>query len=292
MFAFIGEAMKVAAEHEPFTFVDEPSHLAPLLRVADKEDLDILVDYLTDQGVGRISLADDVCRRLVSCKASGEYSEADRTLIAAEIRLFGGNTLVNLFRGDGVPYIEVVRDVARHLKVNFSEDAEVPLIEDGILRKLLDEAFAKMTDEERQKVLDELNVKNLSALGPAGTAAALGAAKFAGFATYKIALIVANAVAKAILGRGLSLATNAAITRALGVALGPIGWVITGLWTIADFASPAYRVTVPCIVQIAYIRQKALIKLHGATCPTCNAVNLSGAKFCSNCGTPMVKTGE
>ncbi|MFC2611353.1 MAG: hypothetical protein ACFNYA_07650, partial [Capnocytophaga granulosa] len=77
-----------------------------------------------------------------------------------------------------------------------------------------------------------------------------------GFGTYKMAVIVANAVARSLLGRGLSFAGNATLTRTLGVALGPIGWIVTGLWTLLDIASPAYRVTIPCVIQVAYMRLK------------------------------------
>ena len=270
-------------------FMDEPNNLLAVLQVADPEDLGVLVDYLTDQGQGRVSLKDDVCNYLVRCKNQKKYDDGALSAIAHEIGAFGGNTLINLFRGGGVPYLEVVQDVASHLKVNFNKSTDVPAIEDGIMRKLLTDAFDKMGEEERRAVLAELNVSSLSGLGASATAAALGGAKLAGFATYKIALIVANAVAKAILGTGLSLATNVAVTRAVGVMLGPVGWVITGLWTIADFASPAYRVTVPCVVQVAYIRQKALAKSSSTQCPQCQETNPSGAKFCSECGTALTK---
>jgi uncharacterized protein YaaW (UPF0174 family) len=63
--------------------------------------------------------------------------------------------------------------------------------------------------------------------------------RVAGFAAYRLAVIVANAVARALLGRGLSLAANAALTRTIGVFAGPIGWALTALWTAVDVASPA-----------------------------------------------------
>lgn len=77
---------------------------------------------------------------------------------------------------------------------------------------------------------------------------------------YKIALIVANAIAKAILGRGLSLAANAGIVRTISIFAGPIGWLITGLWAAMDIAGPAYRVTIPAVIQVAFLRQVYLNK--------------------------------
>ncbi|MCI5968290.1 hypothetical protein [Helicobacter sp.] len=73
--------------------------------------------------------------------------------------------------------------------------------------------------------------------------------KAKGFATYKLTVIVANAFWKFIFGKGLSFATNATLTKTLSVFLGPIGW------TAFDIASPAYRVTIPAVIQLAYLRQ-------------------------------------
>jgi uncharacterized protein YaaW (UPF0174 family) len=258
-----------------------------LLLAADVDDLAVLTDYLTDKGEGRLMLDGDVCKRLVECKRNKAFSDSDRFMIAREIRAFGGNSLVNLFRGGGVEYSELARDVADHLKVPFNKSGPVVNVEIAILQKLFNDALSKMSDGERQQVLEELNIGDLAGMGPAAIAMALAGGKLAGFAAYKMALIVANALAKAILGRGLPFAVNAALTRTMGVMLGPIGWVVTGIWTVADLASPAYRVTVPCVVQIAYMRQKAIASMTSTSCPECKAINAVSAKFCTECGTPL-----
>ncbi|GAA7072587.1 hypothetical protein VN0416_08100 [Helicobacter pylori] len=71
-----------------------------------------------------------------------------------------------------------------------------------------------------------------------------------------MAVIVANAVAKTILGRGLSLAGNQVLTRTLSFLTGPVGWIITGVWTAIDIAGPAYRVTIPACIVVATLRLK------------------------------------
>lgn len=101
-----------------------------------------------------------------------------------------------------------------------------------------------------------LNTTNFTAEGI--TLALQIAIRQSGFMAYKIALIVANAIAKAILGRGLSLAANAGIARTIGIFAGPIGWLITGLWVAVDIAGPAYRVTIPTVIQVAFLRQVCL----------------------------------
>ena len=80
--------------------------------------------------------------------------------------------------------------------------------------------------------------------------------KAGGFASYKVAVIVANAVAKCILGRGLSFAANRALTKALSIFAGPIGWIITSVWMAIDIAGPSYKTTIPCVIHVAMLRQK------------------------------------
>lgn len=284
-------------------FLKSPGNLSLLLAQADVADLDILVDYITDNGEGRISLNNDVCARLVKCKERKAYTDADRSLISREIRAFGGNTLTNVYRDmrsslafgslldkvlpdvdATISYDEVVKDVASHLKVHFDKNEDLLVVEDAILRKILRDSFEKMSPDERAMVLKELNVTDLGMLGPAASAALIAAGRAGGFATYKLALVVANAVSKALLGRGLPLVVNAAAARTIGVVLGPIGWVVTGVWTLADMASPAYRVTVPCVVQIAYMRQKAIVEASSKACTACGARNERAARFCNECG--------
>lgn len=149
----------------------------------------------------------------------------------------------------------------------------------ALLQKLFTDALDRMSPEERKKTLEELNIGDLAGMGPGAVAAAIAAGRFAGFAAYKMALIVANAIARAVLGRGLPLVVNAALTRTMGVMLGPVGWVLTGVWTLADLASPAYRVTVPCVVQISRSRSFTVPTLilsklqNGASSPLCSSSN-------------------
>jgi hypothetical protein len=72
--------------------------------------------------------------------------------------------------------------------------------------------------------------------------------------------------------------------RGINIALGPIGWAVTALWTLADLASPAYRVTVPCVVQIAYIRRQLIANAIYGACPECGEAVQKTDKFCASCG--------
>lgn len=175
-------------------------------------------------------------------------------LIADEIQRFGANSLVTLVRGHGVPYKDVLIDVAKKMKVNFNKDASVEIIEMNLLMKILTESMEKMSESQLKEVVEGLKLKTTNYSAQAVTAALQTGIKMSGFMAYKTALIVANAVAKQVLGHGLKLSTNAALTKTMGVFAGPIGWAITGTWTVVDLAGPAYRVTIPAVIQVAFLR--------------------------------------
>ncbi len=127
-----------------------------------------------------------------------------------------------------------------------------------MLSSILQKSLEKMSDEEVRELCDELGVKNTNKLGKqALSTAALTLFRMGGFKSYQLALIAANAVIKAIFQRGLSLGANAALTRGLSILTGPVGWIITGVWTAIDIAGPAYRVTVPACILVATLRLKA-----------------------------------
>ena len=232
------------------------------------EDLDILVSTLTHDKDGEKRLMEMLTISEVYKK---HYPNHQKYLgeIIDELQRFGGNTFANVFRDifgsyfgrSGVPYREILCDVCDKCKVNYNKNAKIERIEELLLQKIFEDSLEKMPKEELEKLSRELgldktrNIGNL-AKGNLATMIMQSAIQAGGFASYKIALIVANAVAKQMLGRGLTLAANATLTRTIGVFAGPLGWALTALWTTWDFAGPAYRVTIPAVIQVAYLRQK------------------------------------
>ncbi|WP_407230148.1 ubiquinol-cytochrome C chaperone family protein [Escherichia coli] len=80
--------------------------------------------------------------------------------------------------------------------------------------------------------------------------------KAGGFKSYQLTLIMANAILKALIGRGLSFAGNTILTRTMAVLTGPVGWAITAIWTLVDVGGTAYRVTIPAVIYVAVLRSK------------------------------------
>lgn len=265
----------------------EPDHdLIPLIRMAESDDLSILVGYL--HGTHNEDLSSVPRFKELNPRASEKIYDGDhRTYaddIAAEIQRYGGNSFANVFRGGkGVSYKEILHDVADQLKVKYNTSSSVEAIESQIQIKVLTHAYENMSKEERRELLNELGIGGASIPAVLPVAAIQGAVRLGGFAAYKLAVILANSIARLILGRGLSLGLNAALTRVIGVFVGPIGWAITAVWTLVDLAGPAYRVTIPCVLHIAYMRQKAMI----VTCPKCGDLSGQRAKFCASCGNAL-----
>ncbi|MCK6532031.1 MAG: GTP-binding protein [Polyangiaceae bacterium] len=184
--------------------------------------------------------------------------------IASELRLAGSHDLASLMRGrEGVDYAEVVLDVGKRLKAAVSSNGAVEANERAILAKLFEDMLEQLSPEERRELFREMNIdESALPVGAVGAAVAQVLLKqFGGFAVYRFAVIVANYVARALLGRGLSLAANAALTRMIGLALGPVGWIVSGAWLALDLAGPAYRKTVPAVVHVAYLRQMLSMRI-------------------------------
>lgn len=223
------------------------------------EDLNDLVYCLTHDEDGEVRLTEELTddpHYKIFYPRHKEYWQ----LIAAEIQCFGANTFATLFRGGkGVLYEEVLYDVCDKMKVNYNKNSQVDRVESLLLSKILTDAIESMSPSQLRELAQVTGVNNMSGITPelmVGTFQTLF--RMGGFKSYQLTVIVANAVLRTVAGRGLSFAGNAALTRTMSVLAGPIGWVITGLWTAIDIAGPAYRVTIPAVINIAVLRQKHL----------------------------------
>jgi len=229
------------------------------LQYCNNDSLDILVETLIKDQDGERRITEEL-----TVKDNYKQHNPNHSMyweeIAEEIQTFGGNSFVNIFRGSGVQYKEILCDVCDKMKVNYNKNSETRVIEQNLLMKILEDAMAEMSEEELKEISQELDLNTTNFTHKAVIAALQIAIKQSGFLAYKIAVIVANAIAKALLGRGLPLVVNATITRTIAIFSGPIGWIINGLWTAIDIAGPAYRVTIPITIQVAYLRQAYINK--------------------------------
>lgn len=205
------------------------------LQHCPNEQLKTLCDILTHDETGEVryteSLTDtDAYLECYPDNMQGMWGE-----IAGELQKFGGNSLANIYRcGQGVIYAEIVDDVCRKLKVDFDPSWPIVMKEGALLNKVFDTALDQMTEEEKHDFVREM--------------------KIPGKKLNRQAVVFALQLAMKQGGKFLTVAATGVLGRLLAVATGPIGWAATAVWTVADIAAPAYRVTVPAVVMIALMR--------------------------------------
>lgn len=228
------------------------------LKQCQNEDLELLVSVLTED-------PKDSKKRLTETLTSCEeykqhYPNHNRywECIAAELQTFGANTLVTVFRGgQGVPYREILKDVCNKMKVNYNKNSTVEVIEMALLMKMLENTLNGLNQEELKNFCQGMGMVINNPTPEIILMTVQSTIKLSGFAAYKFATISLSYILRS-LGMTARFATYTLLTQSLKVFTGPIGWTVTTGWLLADIASPAYRVTIPACVIVAFLRQKTL----------------------------------
>ena len=246
------------------TLLEDDRDLVPLLRACTDEELAPIVEIILDKGW--ISSELEMTEVFKKYRPShSKYTDE----IAAEIQLFGGHMLMRLMRGHGVPYREVAFDVGEKLKADIKDSDSVETIEEKILKKVVSDTWDRMTDDQKRELWEFVGKKTddfdpTTILGKqALLAAVIALIRLGGFRSYILAVQITNAAFIALFGRGLAFAANAGMMRLMGVFVGPVGWLVTILWTVIDLSGPAYRVTIPIVLYVATLRMKFKIKRSG-----------------------------
>ncbi|EPK1680875.1 YaaW family protein [Raoultella ornithinolytica] len=233
--------------------IQDDEALVQLLLNADKDDIDLLIDYVTNTGKFGFSMSDSVKAVLQDAKRQDEPDDETLRLLVRELQHFGGNTFVNLFRRNGVSYSEIVDDITSHLKMKVPATASVEEKEALIIDCVFTSSWKKMSDDERSQILRDMGINGSASMD---------------IPVWQRAALVANSLAQTTAGKVLPLIAGLGIGRVLGVLTGPVGLAITGLYTAYDISNPAFRVTLPCVVQIAWIRLKNSRQFRLATQPS------------------------
>ena len=218
--------------------------LNPVLEAATNEELKVVHDILLSKTSEGLSGQDAYEEHYPNHR---EYAD----LIAAELRDFGGNTLVNIFRREGPSYKEIVCDVADKIDAPHDDDWEVASIEHSVMARVLEKAFEKMSKAEKRAVLHIARHED-----GGGNYHEMFQAVFrsGGHRSQQLMAVVRDALVENLLGRGLQVAANVVLGRALGALLGPIGWAVTGFAAVIQIAGPSYKVTLPSVANVAYVR--------------------------------------
>lgn len=203
--------------------------LRDLLAGATSDELNVLADLITDNGKGRVTLDSKVKTTIMTHRTKGKL-QAIPDVLDAEIRALGSNTIASVFRSGSVEYHEMATDVAKKLDGKPDPSHDLFDIEDMVMRLAVRKYMREKTFSDYAAMMAQvaqvvkLLVSGAGTLG--GFVASGGAAAIAGAIGGRVATLIAPPLAVATAGA-----------------------------TLYQIASPAFRITVPAVLQIAQIRR-------------------------------------
>ncbi|MDF5859614.1 hypothetical protein P4197_16840 [Pseudomonas aeruginosa] len=183
------------------------SNTRQLLERASNDDLEPLVEYILKANTESLS-------KQVDFKRSHPEHRRYASSILDELRLFGGNSFVNLWRKSGPSYTEVVRDVASKLKVKGAGSMELIELEEAMVQSILRQALEKSSGEDRRElevILREagLDKTKMTALLNGSALSGLVVPTVARLILYRTSTVIVNSMAQQLLGHGLRSAVVA-----------------------------------------------------------------------------------
>jgi uncharacterized protein YaaW (UPF0174 family) len=212
--------------------------------------------------------------------------------LVTEISEAGGHSVVNVLRGEGVSYCEILHDIAESLKVKDVEslneltatgltiqemdrrinkvgnvdvvwswrnriDAYVARHEQAIANCFFADCYKRMSAEQRIEI--DRRVQEIASTLPdkgiatmAAPAAFLAVANAGGFATYMLMSSVISAATMGAAGFGVYTAASSV----LHVVIGPVGWAALGIAAAYKLGAPNKQRCVRAAVGVALLRSK------------------------------------
>lgn len=227
-----------------------------LLGQCSNEELQLLVSILTTDP------RDSDTRWTESLTGTSEYrvlAPQHRLywqLIAAELQRYGANTLMSLARlGQGVVYREILGDVCDKLDVNYNPKSTTETIELSLLMKVLEKSLDQMTPENLAAFSRTMQLELTNPTPQLIIMAVQAAIRTSSLAALEIATVMSASVITS-LGGIATWGTVVVASRALSVIAGPVAMVLSSAWMISDITGPAYRVTIPACIIVAWLRQQ------------------------------------
>ena len=224
------------------------------LSSCENEDLRVLCDILTHDRLGNIRITEQLTS---TDEYNRNYPEDMLFLvpqISNELLKYGSNTLATFWHNEPDSYQTVLHRVCKQMDVRTMEQDSVAKMEHNLLTTLCQDTLNKMSERELRLLANENGIPDKTLTRQALTAALLMAIRTSRAVLTRIAARVIQYIVEIVTIRGVATAGIETATRAVSSALGPIGWIALGAWTVYDISSPAYRVCVPAVLQVAYMR--------------------------------------
>lgn len=242
--------------------INKNRKLTSLLSHANNEELGRIADIITDNGDGRISLDKETCATIVRHRKHGGLTNIT-ALLQSEICAFGGNSLFNIIRSSPIAYHEMVTDIAKKLGAKYQKESDTYAIELEVMRVLLEKALQKKTSSEIEALLQESGCEidpRLDALiRSQSNIKLLTQSLMKAIGPYSFVRLLVEAMTPSLI-RPVVAAAGVAIVPVLRVPalFNPLGIALSAIYVGYDLSGPAYRVTIPIMMNIAMIRQRII----------------------------------
>ncbi|MBD5271689.1 MAG: DUF3944 domain-containing protein [Bacteroides sp.] len=228
------------------------------LQFCPNEDLRDLCDILTHNQHGEIRINEQLTnthsyRIHYPDNMNGMWEE-----VAMELQRFGGNTFANLFRGGmGADYLTILKEVCRKYNVAFGEGDSVSNLEMGLLTKVCVQIISNMNDNELRELSEMLGMDSDPIAPEDLITSVINTLDNRENEIFGYLLSYWGGNLTRILNkRGVIFSAKAILGRSFGFLMGSMGRTLIGGCLMADLAGPAYRVTIPAVIQIAVMRFK------------------------------------
>ena len=186
--------------------------------------------------------------------------------IAEELQKFGGDTIVNALRlGSGIKYLEILRDVAKELIVDYKDIDRAEEIENKILLKSFEKIWKDFSKEKKVEFVKEFDIKSEDILGKNIEEIASECILSDENTSYKITALIVNNMVFSFLGRNINVG-NIFKFKFFNTFAPNSSWGFEWINFIKDISSPAKRVTVPGVFYIALIRKQIRFRLNVEDC--------------------------
>jgi len=216
-------------------------HLQRILRLARREELLPLLGFCLIPWYKKKAGPEE--SEQAQRRAQSLAREELERLLLVEIQAAGAHSLASLFRGHGVPYIELLKETLLHFKARkrpaLASFLACPA--DQVDREQLlfaeRELFRLIYDSE------EIDTAIRKALPDPGNQ----------FILYQFATLVAGGLAGRVAGSVLALTAELLLARSLPALAGPAGLGLALAWTLFQISGPAMRKILPISIHLAML---------------------------------------
>jgi len=225
-------------------------HLTPLLLASSEAELALLIEFLGRPPSGLLWRD----RRVRDPAAShAERVEA----VVDEVLRCGSHTVVGRLGGGKRAYLQIVCDVLQELGLPETPAQGVHGLEMRVVRYVLDSEFDRLRQDRQDALLEHFFAGDFFVGGLRGHDALHLVMTRVGpeqrqLSAGKIGRTVRRVGGRELWRRAQSMATKAALRLVVRGLAAPVQWVMT-TW---GWLGPAFRLTVPVICYVAYLRHR------------------------------------